>query len=298
VSSINSAAERRPLLRIGGRRRIVPNVILRHVILIVLLVAMLYPVVWLIFSSFGPSAEIFVRNGLLRGQWTISNYPTGWNVLPGLTFTRLFANSLAISALSIIGNVVSCTMAAYAFARLKFKARGVLFGFMLITIMLPQQILIIPQYILYQKIGWLNTYLPLVVPRFLAVDALYVFLMVQFIRGLPRELDDAARTDGAGHFYIFTRIIVPLAAPAMATVALFSFLDSWNDFLGPLLYLTTPSLYTVPLGLNQFLDSSGSGASAWGPLFAMCVLSLAPLIGVFLATQRLLTQGIATTGLK
>lgn len=298
MSGINSAARARPLLRIGARHRVVPNVVLRHVLLIVLLVAMLYPVIWMLFSSFGPSAEIFVRNGLLRGKWIASNYTTGWGVLPGLTFTRLFANSIAISVLAIIGNVVSCTMAAYAFARLKFRFRGALFGFMLITIMLPQQVLIIPQYILFQKIGWLGTYLPLVVPRFLAVDGLYVFLMVQFIRGLPRDLDDAARTDGAGHFYIFTRIIVPLAAPAMATVALFSFLDSWNDFLGPLLYLTKPSLYTVPLGLNLFLDSSGSGASQWGPLFAMCVLSLAPLIGVFMATQRLLTQGIATTGLK
>lgn len=298
MAAINSVRPPRPLLRIGARRLIVPNAIIRHIVLIAMLVAVLYPVVWLLFSSFGPSAEIFVRNGLLRDKWTAANYSTGWNVLPGLTFTRLFLNSILISGLSIIGTVLSCTMAAYAFARLKFRLRGVLFGFMLLTIMLPQQVLIIPQYILYQKIGWLNTYLPLVLPRFLAVDALYVFLMVQFIRGLPRELDDAARTDGAGHFYIFTRIIIPLAAPAMATVALFSFIDSWNEFLGPLLYLTSPSLYTVPLGLNLFLDSSGSGASQWGPLFAMCVLSLAPLIGVFLATQRLLVQGIATTGLK
>lgn len=297
MSTVHSVRAK-PVLRIGARHRIVPNVVLRHVLLIVLLMAMLYPVIWMLFSSFGPSAEIFVRNGLLREKWTAANYSTGWHVLPGLTFTRLFANSILISVLAIIGNVLSCTMAAYAFARLKFRLRGALFGFMLITIMLPQQVLIIPQYILFQKIGWLDTYLPLIVPRFLAVDGLYVFLMVQFIRGLPRDLDDAARTDGAGHFYIFTRIIMPLAAPAMATVALFSFLDSWNDFLGPLLYLTKPSLYTVPLGLNLFLDSSGSGASQWGPLFAMCVLSLAPVIGVFLATQRLLTQGIATTGLK
>jgi multiple sugar transport system permease protein len=283
---------------LGGRRRTVPNVILRHIILIVLLIALLYPVVWLLFSSFGPSAEIFVRNGLLRGTWTTENYVQGWNPLRNLSFGRLFLNSIVIAVLSILGTVISCTMAAYAFARLNFAMRSILFGFMLVTIMLPQQVLIIPQYILFQHLGWLNTYLPLIVPRFLAVDGFFVFLMVQFIRGLPRELDEAARIDGAGHAMIFVRIVLPLAAPAMATVALFSFLEAWNDFLGPLLYLTDPSNYTVPLGLNLFLDSSGNGGSQWGPLFAMCVLSLVPLIAVFLATQRLLTQGIATTGMK
>lgn len=278
------------------RRRLAPTNLLRHVVLIALLCVMLYPLAWMLSASFRPAAEIFVNAGLLPRTWSFANYAHGWYPLQTLSFTQLFANSLIICLLAIAGNVISCTMAAYAFARLRFRFRAVLFGLMLATIMLPQQVLIIPQYILFLHLGWLNTYLPLVVPRFLAVDAFYVFLMVQFIRGLPRELDEAAIIDGCGHIQTFLRIVVPLSLPAMATLALFTFVNTWNDFLGPLLYLTKPNMYTVPLGLRLFLDTQE--ASQWGPLFAMSILSLVPIVIVFLLFQRLLTQGIATTGLK
>lgn len=268
----------------------------RHVILVALLIVMLYPVIWMLGASFEPSAQIFVNVGLLPKTWTLANYRNGWFPMQGLSFTRLFANSLLIAGLAVLGNVCSCTMAAYAFARLQFRFRSFLFALMLLTIMLPYQVLIIPQYILFLHLGWLNTYLPLVVPRFLAVDAFFVFLMVQFIRGLPRELDEAAIIDGCGHRQVFLNIIVPLAAPAMATTALFTFINSWNDFLGPLLYLTKPNMYTVPLGLNLFIDTSET--SEWGPLFAMSVLSLVPIFIIFLTFQRMLTEGIATTGIK
>ncbi|MFZ0216731.1 MAG: carbohydrate ABC transporter permease, partial [Candidatus Dormiibacterota bacterium] len=262
----------RGVRRGGGRRaRRIVSFGVRHVVLIALLIVMLYPIVWMLAASFEPSAQIFINAGLLPKTWTLANYRNGWFPLHDLSFTQLFGNSLLISCLAVIGNVFSCTVAAYAFARLRFRFRAVLFAVMLLTIMLPYQVLIIPQYILFLKLGWLNTYLPLVVPRFLAVDAFFVFLMVQFIRGLPRELDEAARMDGCGHLQVFLRIIVPLSAPAMATTAIFTFINSWNDFLGPLLYLTKPGMYTVPLGLNLFIDSSE--VSQWGPLFAMAVLS-------------------------
>ena len=268
----------------------------RHVVLIALLIVMLYPLIWMLAASFEPSAQIFVNAGLLPKSWTFANYRKGWFPLQELSFGRLFFNSLVISCLSVVGNVVSCLLAAYAFARLRFALRAVLFAVMLVTIMLPYQVLIIPQYILFLHLNWLNTYLPLIVPRFLAVDAFFVFLMVQFIRGIPRELDEAAIIDGCGHWRLFLRIIVPLSVPAMATTAIFTFINSWNDFLGPLLYLTKPSMYTVPLGLNLFLDSSET--SQWGPLFAMSILSMVPIFLLFMAFQRLLTQGIATTGIK
>lgn len=287
----------RGVRRGGGRRaRRTVSFGVRHVVLIALLIVMLYPIVWMLAASFEPSAQIFINAGLLPKTWTLANYRNGWFPLHDLSFTQLFGNSLLISCLAVIGNVFSCTVAAYAFARLRFRFRAVLFAVMLLTIMLPYQVLIIPQYILFLKLGWLNTYLPLVVPRFLAVDAFFVFLMVQFIRGLPRELDEAARMDGCGHLQVFLRIIVPLSAPAMATTAIFTFINSWNDFLGPLLYLTKPGMYTVPLGLNLFIDSSE--VSQWGPLFAMAVLSLVPIFLIFMAFQRLLTEGIATTGIK
>jgi multiple sugar transport system permease protein len=268
----------------------------RHVVLVALLLVMLYPLIWMLGASFEPSAQIFVNAGLLPQTWTFANYQHGWFPIQGLSFTRLFANSLIIAGLAVIGNVCSCTMAAYAFGRLQFRFRAFFFALMLLTIMLPYQVLIIPQYILYLHFGWLNTYLPLVVPRFLGTDAFFVFLMVQFIRGLPRELDEAAIIDGCGHWQVFLRIILPLSAPAMATTALFTFINSWNDFLGPLLYLTKPNMYTVPLGLNLFIDSSET--SQWGPLFAMSVVSLIPIFIIFMTFQRMLTEGIATTGIK
>jgi multiple sugar transport system permease protein len=268
----------------------------RHVVLVALLIVVLYPLFWMLAASFEPSAQIFINAGLLPKTWTFANYQHGWYPLASLSFTRLFANSLIIAGLAVIGNVCSCTLAAYAFARLQFRFRSFLFALMLLTIMLPYQVLIIPQYILFLHFNWLNTYLPLVVPRFLGVDAFFVFLLVQFIRGLPRELDEAAIIDGCGHRQVFLRIIAPLSLPAMATTALFTFINSWNDFLGPLLYLTKPNMYTVPLGLNLFIDSSDT--SQWGPLFAMSIVSLVPIFIIFMTFQRMLTEGIATTGIK
>jgi multiple sugar transport system permease protein len=157
-------------------------------------------------------------------------------------------------------------------------------------------VIVIPQYVMFNQFGWINTFFPLIVPKLLATDAFFIFLMVQFIRGLPSELMEAAEIDGCGYFQIFTRIVLPLVRPALATTAVFTFIWTWNDFFQQLVYLTQPRLYTVPLALNAFQDSTGE--SAWGPLFAMALLSLGPLIGFFIAAQRHLVRGIATTGLK
>jgi multiple sugar transport system permease protein len=298
-SPVTATTRPMPVSRLLFSRQMLPRSLLRHIVLLLLAACMLYPVIWMVFSSFGTSAEALSNTGLLRSHWTASNYTTGWTLFPGLTFTELFLNSLLISVSVVVGSVASCTMAAYAFAKLRFRLRGVLFGLTLITVMLPTQVLIIPQYIVFHKVGWINTFLPLIVPSFFAVNGFYIFLLVQFIRGVPQELTEAAQVDGAGHFYVFRRIIVPLAAPAMATVGLFSFVATWNEFLGPLLYLTSPTKFTVPLGLDSFINSGTTGgASAIGPLFAMCTLSLAPVIGVFLAAQRFLSEGISTTGIK
>src|SRR5690606_7967879 len=162
--------------------------------------------------------------------------------------------------------------------------------------MLPYHVVIVPQYVLFDSFGWINTVLPLVVPKFLATDAFFVFLMVQFIRALPRELDDAAEVDGCGPFRTYRSVILPLTLPALATTAAFTFIWTWNDFLTPLIYLTDPSMYTVPLGLNAFNDATG--ASSWGPMFAMATLSLGPVLGFFIVAQKYLVRGIATTGLK
>jgi multiple sugar transport system permease protein len=198
--------------------------------------------------------------------------------------------------LAIVGNLLTCSLAAYAFARVEFPLKKLWFALMLGTIMLPIHVLIVPQYVLFSKLDWINTILPLVVPKFLAHDAFFVFLMVQFIRGLPRELDEAARIDGAGHPRIFLRVILPLMLPALATTAIFTFIWTWNDFFSQLIYLTDPDMYTVPVALRSFVDSTV--ATSWGSMFAMSVVSLLPIFLAFLVGQRYLIKGIATTGIK
>lgn len=299
MTTLTTAPPKTPAMRRWikpAKNRFVVSII-RHAMLILILCAMLYPLVWMVAASFRPNTEIFSSLGIFSDNYTLSNYVDGWTGGGALNFSRYFLNSVVISVLSVIGNLIACSLTAYAFARLEFPFKRLLFALLLGTLLLPYHVTLVPQYILFNKLNLINTFAPLIAPHFLATDAFFVFLMVQFIRSLPRELDDAARIDGAGHFGIFTRIILPLALPAIGTTAVFTFINTWNDFLGPLLYLNNSQLWTVPLGLNAFLDATG-GQSSYGSLFAMATLSLAPLVGFFVAFQKLLIEGIATSGIK
>ncbi|WP_207930521.1 carbohydrate ABC transporter permease [Streptomyces hainanensis] len=269
--------------------------LLTHAALIGFGLVMLYPLLWMVSSSFKPQEIIFREPGLIPGDVTLENYTNGWDALQ-YPFSHYFLNSAIITAGSIVGNLVACSLAAYAFARLEFPLKRFWFALMLGSIMLPLHVTLVPQYILFSELDWINTFYPLIVPKFLATDAFFIFLMVQFIRTLPRELDEAAVIDGAGHWRIFSRIIMPLCTPALATTAIFTFIWTWNDFLSQLIFLTSPDKLTVPVALRNFLDSSGD--SSWGPMFAISVLSLGPIFGFFLAGQRYLVRGIATTGLR
>jgi multiple sugar transport system permease protein len=266
-----------------------------HALLCIASLAMLYPLLWMLASSFKPEDEIFGNASLWPSSFSLASYWRGWSGLQ-VSFGRFFLNSLIISVLSVIGNVLSCSLAAYAVARLQFRGRAFWFALMLGTLMLPYHVTLIPQYILFLGLGWVDTFLPLVVPKFLAVDAFFIFLLVQFFRTLPRELDEAAEIDGCGAFGIYWRIILPLSLPALATAAVFTFIFTWDDFFGPLVYLNDMSSYTVQLGLRSFVDSTGK--SDWGALFAMSTVTLLPVFAFFVFFQRLLIQGIATTGLK
>ncbi|WP_308796454.1 carbohydrate ABC transporter permease [Agromyces silvae] len=270
--------------------------ILIHVCLVSAAFVMVYPLLWMTASAFRPPEQVLVENGLFVADPTLENFEIGWRAIGTTTFGTFFTNSIIIAVFAVIGNVISCAMAAYAFARLKFRGRKVWFALMIGTIMLPYHVLLIPQYLLFSQLGWVDTFLPLIVPKFLATEAFFVFLLVQFFRLIPGELIEAARMDGCGHARIFLRIILPLSIPALATTAAFSFIWAWNDFLYPLIYLTSPANYTVPIGLAMFVDASGT--SNYGGLFAMSLLSLLPVIGFFLAFQKLLLNGISTTGLK
>ncbi|WP_245895327.1 carbohydrate ABC transporter permease [Devosia submarina] len=256
---------------------------------------MLYPLLWMLAASFRPENEIFTSASIIPSSWSIDSYIRGWNGLR-TSFGVFFTNSFIISILSVCGNVLACSMAAFAFARLQFRGRNFWFAMMLMTLMLPYQVTLIPQYVLFRQLGWVNTFLPLVVPKFLAADGFFIFLMVQFFRGLPKELDEAAQMDGCSPWRIYWKIVMPLSLPVLATAAIFTFIWTWDDFFGPLIYLSEMRQYTVMLGLRTFTDSTGT--SDYGGLFAMSVLSLVPIFLFFLFFQRLLIEGIATTGMK
>lgn len=295
AKSYDSAALRAARARRDNGRRL--RHFSLHTLLIGLLFLMLYPVIWMVFSSLRPEAEIFAGKGLIPQTWTLDNYITGWNLFGGKTFALFFVNSFVICALAVVGNLITCSMAAYAFARLNFKLKWLWFALMLGTIMLPIHVQLIPQYVFFLKIGWVNTILPLVVPKFLAHDAFYIFLMVQFMRSLPPELEQAAVVDGASYWQRYWRIILPLSMPALVTTAVFTFINVYNDFFSQLIYLSDIDKMTVPVALRLFLDPSG-GTSSFGGLFAMVLVSIGPVLGFFLASQRLLVKGIATTGFK
>ncbi|SDY10176.1 carbohydrate ABC transporter membrane protein 2, CUT1 family [Micromonospora pattaloongensis] len=282
-----------PRRRSGLGRQVV-----RLTILTAILAAVLYPLFWMIGTSFKSQEEIVNNIGLLPETFTPGNFSDGWNNFD-VSFGRFFLNSAMISLLTVVGNAVSCLLAAYAFARLRFRLRGFWFAIMIGTLLLPGHVLIVPQYILFRTFGWVGSdwpYLPLLVPQFLATEAFFVFLMVQFMRGIPRELDEAAKIDGASAYGIFRHVILPLSRPALVTTAIFSFIWTWNDFFRQLVFLSDLSDYTVPVALTLFIDSTSQ--SAVGPMFAMSLLSLLPVFLFFVAFQRMLVEGINTSGLK
>jgi multiple sugar transport system permease protein len=277
------------------RSRVHGRSVVKHVLLIAASLVMIYPVVWMLVSSLRPTDVIFRTPGLWLNDVYLKNYTEGWTSLAN-PFGHYMVNSAIVVIGAIAGNLLSCSLAAYAFARLQFRLKTMWFAIMLTTIMLPIHVVVVPQYIIFNRLGWVDTFIPLVLPKFLATDAFFVFLMVQFIRGIPRELDEAARIDGCTHWQIFTRMMLPLMVPALATTAIFTFIWTWSDYFTPLIYLTDPNAYTVPVALRSFLDSTSG--SNWGAMFAMSIVSLLPIFLAFLFGQRFLVKGIATTGGK
>jgi multiple sugar transport system permease protein len=257
---------------------------------------MLYPILWLFASSFKGPAEIWTDvMSLIPRRFTPSNYATGWAGFGGVSFATFYKNSIIYAGVGTVAAVLSSAVVAYGFARIRFAGRGFWFTCMLLTLMLPIQVIIIPQYVFFTKLGLVNTFYPLLLPRFFGM-AFFIFMIMQFIRGIPKELDEAAEIDGCSQFGIFFRIILPLIRPALITATIFSFYWTWEDFLTPLVYLNEPKLYTISVALRSFADASG--ATDWGAIFAMSALSLVPVFVVFVAFQRYLVQGISTTGMK
>ncbi|MFC0527055.1 carbohydrate ABC transporter permease [Phytohabitans kaempferiae] len=267
-----------------------------HAGVIAVLAVVLYPIVWVVAATFKPSADIIGSLNLFPTEATTANYERAVEGMAGISIGRFFWNSTLLAVLSVVGTVASSALAGYAFARLRFRGRGAMFALMISTLLLPFHVLIIPQYAVFQRLDLIDTYVPLLIGKFLAVEAFFVFLMVQFMRTIPHELDESAKIDGAGHWGTFWHIILPLARPALITTAIFTFIWSWNDFFGPLIYLSTPDKYPLPLALQLFVDEAAG--SDFGALMAMSMLALVPVILFFLFFQRFLVEGVSTSGLK
>jgi multiple sugar transport system permease protein len=271
--------------------------VLYHAAVLAFAALMIYPLAWMVMSSLKESSTIFhTANELIPANPTLENYVQGWKGFSHTTFATFFLNTAWVALIGTFGTLVSSPLVAYALSRLNFRLRRALFGIVLVTMMLPEQVLMIPQYLWFNSLGWVNTYYPMTVPAFFATHGFYIYLLMNFMSSIPRELDAAAKIDGCSFYSIYARVILPLSAPAMATVGIFSFIGRWNDYMAPLLYLKRTNKYTVSLALKLFMDNTSS--SDYGALFAMSALSLAPIFIIFVTMQRHLTEGVSTTGLK
>lgn len=267
--------------------------ILHYLVMILVAGVMLAPFVWLVLSSLKTADQVFTTppTWIPRPvQW--SNYTDAFKSMPVLLYTR---NTLLITLLCIIGYLTSGSLVAYAFSRMRWPGRDVFFFILLATMMLPAQVTIIPLFVIFRKLHWINTYYPLVVPSYLTGWPFFVFLLRQFFLAIPNDLSDAARVDGAGHFGTYWRILLPLSKPALATVAIFAFLLHWNDFFGPLIYLTEDAKSTLALGLAVY---AGKHPSEWSILMAVSIVMLIPTVLVFFFCQRYFVEGITLTGMK
>ncbi|MCB0045401.1 MAG: carbohydrate ABC transporter permease [Caldilineaceae bacterium] len=261
-------------------------------ILVIVAAIFLLPLIWMLSSSLKPEYQVFeMPPRLIPHPVRWQNYREALTYVP---FGRYSFNTAFITLMVIVGHVLSCTLVAYGFARLRAPGRDTLFILVLATLMLPYPVTMAPLYVLFNRLGWVNTFLPLIVPAYFG-SAFYIFLLRQFFLRIPNELEDAARIDGANLAQILYRIILPLSMPAIATVAIFTFQFTWNDFLTPLIYLHDQRLYTVALGLNFFRSSFQVN---WAYLMAASLVTMLPVLVVFFLAQRLFIQGISVSGIK
>ena len=270
--------------------------VLYHLFVILFGIIMIYPVLWMISGSYKDNAEILRGTlHLIPENLKTSNYSTGWRGFSGITFGTFFKNSLVITAVATFGTVLSSSLVAYALSRLRFRGRKFWFTCMLATMMLPGQVIMIPTFLIWYNLGLNNTFAPLILPYFCG-QAFFIYQMMQFMAGIPRELDEAATIDGCSKYSIFSHIILPLLKPSIVTTIIIQFYWKWDDYMGPLLYLSKPQSYTASLAIKMFADTAST--TDYGAMFAMSTLSLIPVFLIFLFFNRYLVEGIGTSGLK
>lgn len=267
-----------------------------YVFLAVIGILMIYPLLWMISASFKTNNEIFSSINLLPKEIMWNGYRDGWRGSGQYSFGLYFQNTFLLVVPTVIFTVISSLLVAYGFARFRFRGKKILFGLVIASLMLPNEVVIIPRYMVFNSLGWLNTYLPFIIPAAFATYSFFIFMLVQYIRGIPRELDESARIDGCNSFRILLEIVLPLAKPAIISVMIFQFVWRWNDFLNALIYISSVRKYPVSLALRMSLDVTDT--ITWNQTMAMSVLSMLPPVLLFFMAQKYFVEGISTTGLK
>nr|WP_320968317.1 carbohydrate ABC transporter permease [Hungatella hathewayi] len=259
-------------------------------------VIMGYPLLWLFLAAFKENTEIFTSVSLLPKSFTLQGFISGWKSTAAIPFSVFLMNSCKMVVPTVLLTLLSASLVAYGFSRFEFRGKKLLFTVMLSTMMLPNTVIMIPRYILFNRFGWLNSYIPFYIMAAMASNPFFTYLLVQFFRGIPTTLDEAAYMDGAGKWQILIKIILPLAKAPIVSALLFQTVWTWNDFFNPLLYIDRVKSYPVSLGLRLAIDADS--AVNWNSIIAMTCVSLLPVIILFLCMQKYFVQGIATTGMK
>ncbi|MEG2207568.1 MAG: carbohydrate ABC transporter permease, partial [Clostridia bacterium] len=257
---------------------------------------LVFPLIYLFASSFKTNEEMFGSFALFPKEFRLDGYINGWNSVGQYTFGRYLSNSLILTLPCVVLTVASSLVVAYGFGRFEFPMKKVLFALMMALMMLPGSVLIIPRYLLFVKLNWVNSYMPFWIPSLLATSSFFIYMFVQFFRGLPYELDEAATIDGCGSTGVLMHVLLPLCTPAIISAAIFQFIWTWNDFMAQYIYLSSVSKYTVSLGLRMAID--GTARIEWSNVLAMSIVSMIPSTVVFLCLQKYFVEGIATSGLK
>ncbi len=259
-------------------------------------IVMLYPLIWMLFSAFKTNAEIFGSTALLPAEPVWDSFIKGWKGTGKVTYTQFYINTFKLVIPTVLFTVFSCSFVAYGFARFRFRGKKILFMLMISTLMLPNSVLIIPRYILYNKLGWLNSYLPFTIPALFACYPFFIYMMVQFFRGLPIALDEAASIDGCNTFQVYWTILLPLTKPALFSAAIFQFIWTWNDFFNSLIYINSVRKFPIVLALRMSLDATA--AANWNQVLAMSVLSLLPGTILFFSAQKYFVEGVSAGSVK
>ena len=267
-----------------------------YLIIAVIGLVLLYPIIWMFFSTFKSNEDIFGSTRLLPSVWHFENYVEGWKGSSRLTYTTFFINTFKLVVPTTLLTVASACLAAYAFARFDFPCKGLLFTVLIGLMMLPGAVVIIPRYLLYNQFHWIDTYMPFYIPALLCCNSFFPYMLIQFLRGIPKELDESAYIDGCSTFRTLVSILLPLMKPALFSAGLFQFLWTYNDYFNSLIFISSQKMYPISLALRMSLDSES--VVNWGKVMAMAFVAVLPVMVLFFAAQKYFVEGIATSGLK